>query len=115
MTKRKSEPALSNNSWDALMVLAFFLIDAQRAEKALSILKGMHHINDQDAQVHKLLAYGHFQNGDGAQALFHIEQVYKLSDEKEDIDGLEILRARALASQGELQKAQDILERINKG
>ncbi|NVJ92116.1 MAG: tetratricopeptide repeat protein [Methylocystaceae bacterium] len=115
MIKHKSEPIISHNSWDALMVLAFFLIDAQRVEKALSILKGMHHINDQDEQVHKLLAYGHFQNGDAAQCLSHIDQFYKLIDDKQAIDGLEILRARALALQGDLQKAQDILERINKG
>lgn len=106
--------AIPEPSWEALLVLAFIMIDSDEAEKALSILKGMQSFNERDSQVHKLMAYAYSKRNMPNESLRYSDLALQSDLPDEDIKGMKVLRARSLAASGDVTAAEDLIEHISR-
>lgn len=103
---------LSEQSKDALGVLAFLLLNGRKVDKAHAIFQGLHLLFPEDTQVTKSLALTSYATGDPETALRHVEASRPHAETPEDLLALDILRGQALYAVGREAEARELLNAV---
>lgn len=111
MKKDKNTVAvkLSEQSKDALGVLAFLLLNGRKVDKAHAIFQGLHLLFPDDAHVTKSLALTSYAMGEPETALRYVEASRPHVETPEEHLALDILRGQVLHALGREAEARDLL------